>query len=190
MTSPPGVDSSPSTVRDRPDRHQPCPQLNLGRRRVGAIRIAYSAVTVHGGRSSRRTCISVEAAAQLQWQSRSVPMMPPLRTPGNASWCGPGCHVATTHRPRGRWCAVATPWDSPGRSRSTRGWCSTVPAGNVGVAVATRSKPVAGRPLCRATAPTTIWGGFARAHRLGHEGARALGVGLMAGALARRAGER
>ena len=53
----------------------------MGRRNV----TANSAVTVHGGASSPLPTMRWWVAVQLQWQSKSVPMMPPLRTPSNAS---------------------------------------------------------------------------------------------------------
>jgi hypothetical protein len=45
------------------------------------MRIVYSAVTVAGGRSSPCVVIRWYAAVQLQWQSNSVPMTPPLSAP-------------------------------------------------------------------------------------------------------------
>jgi len=59
----------------------------------------YSAVTVHGGDSAPCASISAVAARQLQWQSSSAPAMPPLSTPGNASWCFSGVHRATKSSP-------------------------------------------------------------------------------------------
>ena len=71
-------------------------QHGVGRRR----RIAYSAVTQPGGRSSERSRMRCIAAVQLAWQSSSVPMTPPLRMFVNAAWCGWGCHSA-----------ISSPWD-------------------------------------------------------------------------------
>ena len=59
-------------------------------------RIANSRVTVVGGLSRPRTRIRCHAAVQFAWQSRSVPRMPPLTTPSNASWSRSGRHSATT----------------------------------------------------------------------------------------------
>ena len=45
-----------------------------------------SEVTVQGGRSAPAFTIRWCVAAQLLWQSSSVPTMPPESTPGKASW--------------------------------------------------------------------------------------------------------
>jgi hypothetical protein len=100
VTSPP-AESAPSIVALRSPSSTTlasrCTSPSVG---VGlSMRMVYSAVTVHGGRSSPRCRIRAMAAVQLQWQSSSVPMMPPLRTPGKASWCGPGRQVATSASP-------------------------------------------------------------------------------------------
>jgi len=59
---------------------------------------ANSAVTVHGGAAAPAFRIRCQAAVQFEWQSRSAPQMPPLRTPGNARWCGSGrkTHTASS----------------------------------------------------------------------------------------------
>jgi len=46
----------------------------------------YSAVTVQDGVCKLLFCIKCMAADQLQWQSKRLPMIPPLIIPGNA-WC-------------------------------------------------------------------------------------------------------
>jgi hypothetical protein len=58
--------------------------------------IAYSAVTVHGARSVPARFIRAKAAVQLQWQSSNVPMTPPFKIPGKASYFLSGFHSATT----------------------------------------------------------------------------------------------
>ena len=47
---------------------------------------AVTFVTVHGGEESPPTFIRCIAAVQFEWQSSSVPQMPPLTTPPNAWW--------------------------------------------------------------------------------------------------------
>ena len=53
-------------------------------------------VTVHGGVSAPLWFIRNQAAVQLLWQSRSVPMMPPFSTPPKASWWLDGVQTATS----------------------------------------------------------------------------------------------
>ncbi len=61
-----------------------------------------SAVTVHGNSADGSAWWMPQAAVQLQWQSSSAPMIPPLSTPGNAWWCSSGGPQSqTTSSPAG-----------------------------------------------------------------------------------------
>src|SRR5437764_1018600 len=96
--------SVPSTVARSPVDSVTVAERNTGAL-VGAGRnslMAYSAVTVQGGRLTPALFIKCHAAVQLQWQSSSVPMIPPFKTPGNASYFGCGIHSATIFSPRGK----------------------------------------------------------------------------------------
>lgn len=42
-----------------------------------------------------------QAAVQFEWQSSRVPMIPPFKIPGKASWCGWGDQSQTTSSPSG-----------------------------------------------------------------------------------------
>ena len=47
--------------------------------------------------------INAQVAVQLLWQSSSAPMIPPLTTPGKASWCfSTRCSATHSRSPRGK----------------------------------------------------------------------------------------
>lgn len=83
------VDLTTRATRDTGDA------VGVGRRSF----TEYSAVTVDGTRRRRVFFIKCHAAVQLEWQSRSAPMIPPLNVPGHASCSREGIHSARTSSP-------------------------------------------------------------------------------------------
>src|SRR5207253_3286460 len=84
----PSARSSASTVARSPESSTGCAVISISPS-VGVGRLSlmlYSAVTVHGGASLRACFMRWNAAVQFEWQSISVPMIPPDRVPSYASW--------------------------------------------------------------------------------------------------------